>query len=91
MHDHHERFDGNGYPRQLRGQAISIGGRILAAADAFDALTSVRPYRHPKTAPETIEYLSTQVGSHLDPAVFGALRKVVLEREEPVLTLVEGF
>ncbi len=91
VHDHHERFDGTGYPRQLRGQAISVGGRILAAADAFDALTSVRPYRHPKTPAETIEYLATQVGTHLDPAVFGALRKVVLEREEPVLTMVEGF
>jgi putative two-component system response regulator len=91
VQDHHERFDGTGYPRKLSGQQISIGGRILAAADAFDALTSVRAYRQPKTARDTVEYLATQVGTHLDPAVFAALRKVVLEREEPVLTLVEGF
>jgi response regulator RpfG family c-di-GMP phosphodiesterase len=45
VHDHHEHWDGSGYPRGLSGESISLGGRILCAADAFDALTSARSYR----------------------------------------------
>src|SRR6185312_1236651 len=54
VQDHHEHYDGSGYPRGLVGQAISIGGRILAAADAFDALTSRRAYREPLSPRETV-------------------------------------
>lgn len=77
--DHHERFDGTGYPRGLRGDEISIGGRILAAADAFDALTSRRAYRDPMTPEATIAHLSGHVGGLLDPRVFDAMRRVVEE------------
>jgi putative two-component system response regulator len=80
IQDHHERWDGSGYPRQLAGEQISLGGRILAAVDAFDALTSRRAYREPLTPHETIELLSSSAGAHLDPAVMEALRRMVLGR-----------
>jgi response regulator RpfG family c-di-GMP phosphodiesterase len=80
IHDHHERWDGRGYPRGLAGEHISIGGRILAAADAFDALTSRRAYREPMTPHETIDLLLSTAGAHLDPIVVEALRRAVLGR-----------
>jgi putative two-component system response regulator len=80
IQDHHERWDGSGYPRQLAGEQISLGGRILAAVDAFDALTSRRAYREPLTPQETIDLLSSTAGAHLDPTVVEVLRKTVLGR-----------
>jgi response regulator RpfG family c-di-GMP phosphodiesterase len=80
IHDHHERWDGSGYPRGLAGEQISLGGRILAAVDAFDALTSRRAYREPLTANETIDLLSRTAGAHLDAGVVDALRRTVLGR-----------
>lgn len=77
VHDHHEHFDGTGYPRGLRGEEISIGGRILAACDAFDALTSRRAFRDAMDVEETIRYLGNEVGRLLDPQVYTALRTVV--------------
>jgi response regulator RpfG family c-di-GMP phosphodiesterase len=81
VQDHHERWDGGGYPRQLSGEQISLGGRIVAAADAFDALTSRRAYREPMPADRSIEVLAADAGAQLDPAVFDALRQVVLRRK----------
>jgi putative nucleotidyltransferase with HDIG domain len=80
VHDHHEHWDGAGYPRQLKGQEISIGGRILAAADAFDAVTSRRAYREALTQPAAVEYLQSHVGTLLDPKVYSALCSVVERR-----------
>lgn len=80
VHDHHEHWEGTGYPRGLAGDQISIGGRILCAADAFDALTSRRAYREPLGLEETVEYLGTISGRMLDTNVYDALRKVVLRR-----------
>ncbi len=66
---HHERWDGNGYPDQLRADEIPLGARILAVADALDAMTSDRPYR----AAQTFEYAKGEIlkasGSHFDPEV----------------------
>ena len=78
IRDHHEHYDGLGYPNGVSGERISLGGRILAAADAFDALTSKRAYRDPMTPRETIEYLGEQQGTLLDSKVYDALREVVL-------------
>jgi response regulator RpfG family c-di-GMP phosphodiesterase len=80
VHDHHEHWDGGGYPRGRKGTEISVGGRVLAAADAFDALTSKRAYRDPMSADETIEFLRKHVGKLLDPDVFEAMRTVVARR-----------
>jgi putative nucleotidyltransferase with HDIG domain len=72
---HHERWDGNGYPDQLRADEIPLGARILAVADAFDAMTSDRPYRPART----FEYAKSEIlkgsGSHFDPEVVTAFIK----------------
>jgi response regulator RpfG family c-di-GMP phosphodiesterase len=83
IQDHHERYDGSGYPRQLAGEQISLGGRILAAADAYDALTTRRAYREPVPFEGSIALLAREVGGQLDPAVFEALKQVVLRSRGP--------
>lgn len=80
VRDHHEHFDGSGYPRQISDQRISVGGRILAAVDAYDALTSGRSYQEPMQPHSTLEYLSERVGSLIDPDVFLGLSSVVRRR-----------
>jgi len=75
--DHHERWDGSGYPRGISGELISIGGRILAAAEAFDALTSRRAYRDAITQEQALDHLGNQVGRLLDSRVYESLRAVV--------------
>lgn len=84
VQDHHEHWDGSGYPRGLSGEDISIGGRILAAADAYDALTSSRAYREPMTPPQTIEHLKRYSGTLLDPRLFEALSIIVRRRKSLV-------
>ena len=84
IRDHHEHWDGNGYPRQLAGEEISLGGRILAAADAFDALISRRAYRDGVEAYVAMQVLEQTVGQLLDPRVFATL-KVVLERHQALI------
>jgi HD-GYP domain-containing protein (c-di-GMP phosphodiesterase class II) len=71
---HHERFDGEGYPDGLAGEKIPIGARIVAVADTFDAVTSVRPYRPPLTHPEALALLEVEAGMQLDPEVVAAFR-----------------
>jgi putative nucleotidyltransferase with HDIG domain len=89
VHDHHEHYDGTGYPRGLKGEQISIGGRILAACDAFDALTSRRAFRDAMHPDETIRYLGNEVGRLLDPKVYEAL-KVVVQRGK-TLTFIDDL
>jgi len=76
---HHERYDGSGYPRKLRGKKIPLEGRISAVADAFDALTTSRPYKPAYTLPESIKLMGKEVGSHFDPRVFEAFLKGIDE------------
>ena len=78
---HHERWDGSGYPHGLRGAAIPLEGRIVAVADVFDALTSVRPYRPPMSYAEALAYLAAERGKGFDPQVVDAL---VASRERSV-------
>jgi response regulator RpfG family c-di-GMP phosphodiesterase len=65
--DHHEKWDGSGYPRGLKGEDIHLYGRIGAVADVFDALGSRRCYKEPWKLDDIIKYLSEQRGSHFDP------------------------
>ncbi len=78
---HHEHFDGTGYPAGLKGEQISLGGRILSAADTFDALTSRRAWREPMTSADAVAFLEERSGSLLDPQVFAALRGTVSRRK----------
>jgi putative two-component system response regulator len=65
---HHERWDGSGYPRALKGDAIPLSGRIAAVADVCDALASERPYKRAWKLSEVWTYLVEQSGTHFDPA-----------------------
>ncbi len=69
---HHEKWDGGGYPRGLRGEAIPRSGRIAAVADVFDALTSVRPYKPAWTTEAAVAELIRGSGSHFEPRVVEA-------------------
>lgn len=66
---HHERYDGSGYPAGLRGEAIPLGARIIAVADAFDAMTTDRPYRAALSLAEALAELQRDAGQGLDPAL----------------------
>ena len=66
---HHERWDGAGYPRRLKGEEIPIAGRIFAVVDVWDALTSDRPYRKAWTAKKALNYIQSQRGKHFDPQI----------------------
>lgn len=69
---HHEKWDGSGYPHQLQGEAIPWMARVLAVADAYDAMTSDRPYRKGMAACRADQILRGDAGSHWDPAVVRA-------------------
>lgn len=79
--EHHERWNGSGYPLGMRGERISLGGRILAVADTFDALTSRRPHREAISESAALLYVSGLSGSEFDPQVVQALRSVVERRK----------
>jgi HD-GYP domain-containing protein (c-di-GMP phosphodiesterase class II) len=73
---HHERWDGRGYPDGLAGEAIPLGARIFAVADAFDAMTSDRPYRRPMSLAQARAELARCAGSQFDPAVVAAHARI---------------
>lgn len=79
---HHERVDGTGYPRGLAGDAIPLAARIVTVADAFDALTSDRPYRRACSPAEAIAEIQHSQGQ-FDTDAVGALRRVVLGGQPP--------
>ncbi|MFO7602814.1 MAG: two-component system response regulator [Gammaproteobacteria bacterium] len=64
---HHEKWDGSGYPRGLRGEEIPLMGRIVALADVFDALTSERPYKQAWPVEAAVDYIRESSGKHFDP------------------------
>ena len=71
--EHHERFDGKGYPKGLKGEEISLEGRMLAIADAYDAMRSDRPYRPPLDQHEAVKERSKGAGSQFCPLCVGSL------------------
>ncbi|MEK7816630.1 MAG: HD-GYP domain-containing protein, partial [Actinomycetota bacterium] len=73
---HHERFDGNGYPDELKGGEIPLGARILCVADAFEAMTSERSYRPPISKEEAVNELKRWSGTQFDPKVVEAFIEV---------------
>ena len=69
---HHEKFDGTGYPRGLRGEDIPLFSRIVAVADVFDALTSERPYKTAWSLEQAAKHINDSAGSHFDPTCVAA-------------------
>ncbi len=66
-HEHHEKWNGKGYPRQLKGDEIHIYGRIVALADVFDALTHARCYKKSWAIEKVIDYIQDHRGTQFDP------------------------
>jgi putative two-component system response regulator len=66
---HHERWDGSGYPYGLKGTDIPLHGRIMAVADAYDALVSKRPYKEAYAHEEAVNIISKDAGKHFDPKI----------------------
>ncbi len=77
---HHEHYDGSGYPRGLTGEEIPMGARIFAVVDAFDAMTSERPYRPARPPESALEEIGRERGRQFDPAVVDSLLRVVGEK-----------
>ncbi|MBM3253063.1 MAG: HD-GYP domain-containing protein [Candidatus Omnitrophica bacterium] len=77
---HHERYDGTGYPSRLKGDKIPIGARIIAVADAFEAMIGKRPYRKTKTLKEALIELAKYSGTQFDPKVVNAFIKLFKEK-----------
>jgi PAS domain S-box-containing protein/putative nucleotidyltransferase with HDIG domain len=72
---HHEKWDGSGYPRGIKGKQIPLEARIFAVVDVFDALTSDRPYRKAWTREKTLEHIRELSGTHFDPQVVNVFEK----------------
>jgi response regulator RpfG family c-di-GMP phosphodiesterase len=73
---HHEKFDGSGYPKGLKGEAIHIHARIFAVADAYDAITSDRPYRAARSYEQARAEIQANAGVHFDPTVVNAFLNI---------------
>ncbi|WP_083531206.1 HD domain-containing phosphohydrolase [Pararhizobium antarcticum] len=74
---HHERWDGQGYPFRLAGEAIPVSGRIVAIADNFDALTTARPYKDAWSVERTVAHIRDKAGSHFDPQCVAAFENAL--------------
>ena len=75
--NHHEKWDGTGYPRGLKGEEIPIVARLFAVVDVWDALTSDRPYRPAWSQEEALTYIREQSGRHFDPQVVDLFFKLI--------------
>ncbi|MEW6239955.1 MAG: GAF domain-containing protein [Chloroflexota bacterium] len=78
---HHEKWDGSGYPRGLKGEEIPMTARLFAVVDVYDALTSVRPYRPAWSPDQALAYIREQSGRHFDPRVVETFFNLILETE----------
>lgn len=79
---HHERWDGNGYPNRYDGEAIPISGRIVAVADAYDAITNDRHYKKALAREAAVTEIQACSGRHFDPSVVEAFMEVIAQRQE---------
>lgn len=86
-HTHHEKWDGSGYPRGLKGLEIPLSGRIMAVADVYDALICKRVYKPPFTHEKAVSIISEGTGTHFDPDVVEAF----LEIEETIREIAAEF
>jgi putative nucleotidyltransferase with HDIG domain len=88
--EHHEKWDGTGYPRGLRGEEIDLNARIFAVADAFDAMVSDRVYRRGRSYEEAAAELDDFAGTQFDPAVVAAFRRVPAEEWDEIRRRSDG-
>ena len=79
----HERYDGAGYPDGLAGESIPIESRIVCVCDAYNAMTTDRPYRSAREAPDALEELRRCANTQFDPKVVAAIERVLRQRLRP--------
>lgn len=79
---HHEKFDGSGYPHQLKGKDIPLSARIVAIADVFDALTSERPYKKAWSIEQAFAFIDEQSGQHFDPDLIEPFKNCIVKIKE---------
>jgi putative two-component system response regulator len=84
---HHERWDGSGYPRGLKGEEIPLVSRIVTVCDVFDALISDRPYKKAWSIENTVAEMESQSGRLFDPNVFSVFNTLLPE----MITITEQF
>jgi response regulator RpfG family c-di-GMP phosphodiesterase len=84
VRSHHERWDGGGYPRGLRGPAIPLAARIFTVADSFDAMTSDRPYREAMPLGSALDEIAAGAGAQFDPVVVEAFLELAREDADPL-------
>jgi HD-GYP domain-containing protein (c-di-GMP phosphodiesterase class II) len=77
---HHEKWDGTGYPRQLKGEQIPLAARLFAVVDVWDALLSDRPYRPGWPREQALAYIRSQAGAYFDPQVVKAFLRMIETR-----------
>jgi putative two-component system response regulator len=80
---HHERWDGSGYPKGLKGEAIPMAGRIVAVADAFDAITNSRPYRAARPAGVAMQLLRNDSDRQFEGRLVDAVERIVSAESHP--------
>jgi len=88
---HHEKWDGSGYPKGLKGEEIPLEGRIVALADVFDILTTDRPYKKAWTVEDTVKLIDQCAGTHFDPdlvPMFHAVMPEILDIKEQCVETV---
>jgi putative two-component system response regulator len=85
--NHHERWDGKGYPRGLKGEEIPLQGRIMAVVDVYDALVHERPYKKAFTDEEAVKIIMENSGTHYDPQIVGIFHEV----KDQFKTAMAGF
>ena len=83
---HHEKWDGTGYPRGLKGEQIPLVARIFAIIDVWDAVTIDRPYRKAWTKQKALKYIREQSGKHFDPVIVAAFLEIFDKKESPAST-----
>ena len=86
-HYHHEKYNGTGYPDQLRGESIPFEARIMALADVFDALASRRYYKDPMSYDDAFELIRQELGHHFDPH----LGRIFISLKKDIIALYESF
>ena len=81
---HHERWDGTGYPRKLKGQEIPLLARVVAIVDVWDALTSDRPYRDAMSNEQAMDVIKSESGKHFDPEIAKTFLKLGVAKNRTV-------
>ena len=84
---HHEKYNGTGYPKGLKGEEIPYTARIVAIADVFDALTTERPYKKAWTVDEALELIKKEAGEHFDPQLVSKFVEIIAD----ILILKEKY